>query len=157
VSAAPGLINELSTVTRPTPTPAPDPWRDTVIVLNSEFPRNPRIDGTGSDHGYNAANITILSGRLAGNLKIYGSTTYGERDGNAAYAGTWGRGAESMKYSGNYMNTKDVGACLANLFVRGSTHPGLQTLLDRSAKLFYIDSTGNIVFDSTLIQNVSLG
>jgi len=126
------------------PPPSPDPWRDTVILVNTEFSRNPNGDGAGSQHGYTGSSVAMFSGRITGNLKIFGRTTYGD----TAYPGCWGKGsAEMVQTDGRQFSTKDVGANLAALFCSGTPPLGLQTILARSANLFYLNSSGNIEFN----------
>jgi hypothetical protein len=140
---------------KPAPAPAANDWRDTVILLNTEFPRNPRQDGSGSDHGNDAANVTLFSGRIQGALKIYGKTTYGQNTFGPTYRGAWGFHSSTMK-SDRYLDTKDIGASIGKLFVRGTTHPDLQTLIDRSKICFSLDSSGNIVFNPTFLPTYQL-
>ncbi len=149
------LNSPLTGTTKPTPAPASNDWKDTVILLNTEFPRNPRQDGSGSDHGNDAANVTLFSGRIQGALQIYGKTTYGQNTFGPTYRGAWGFHSTSMS-SDRYLDTKDVGASIGKLFVRGTTHPDLQTLIDRSKICFSLDSSGNIVFNSSLLPNYQL-
>jgi hypothetical protein len=139
------------------PPPSPDPWRDTVILVNTEFSRNPDANGAGSQHGYNASCVTLLSGRLTGGLKIVGRTTYGTSQNNYPNSpGAWGRGSVQMNYQGRQISTKDVGANLAALFCPGSPPAGLATILARSAPLFSLDSNGNIVFNSQTLPAYGL-
>ena len=66
---------------------AKDLYNETVINIGGEFGRNPRNDGTGSDHSSAATSYTFLSGALVGN-QIIGNTIK-----NAPITqsiGTWG-------------------------------------------------------------------
>jgi hypothetical protein len=50
-----------------------------IIFINSEFNRSARNDGSGSDHGWDGSNFSLLSGAIDG-LKVIGSVkkdTYG--------------------------------------------------------------------------------
>ena len=48
-------------------------WDKTIIHIHGDFNRNPRIDGTGTDHGPGGSNTTILSGLVDG-AKVIGGT-----------------------------------------------------------------------------------
>lgn len=61
----------------------------TVIQFGAEFNRNPKIDGSGSDHGYLGSSALILSGMIS-KTSVIGNT---KRDTAATYAGTWGLAA----------------------------------------------------------------
>lgn len=74
-------------------------FNDIVIKLSGEFSRSPRIDGTGSDHGFQAQVTTIFSGLIdAQTPKVIGRIY---KDGSspglslvgANYKGSWGIGA----------------------------------------------------------------
>lgn len=124
-------------------------WRDTVIALYTEFPRSPRKNGAGSDHGYLACNVTLFSGRLNDDLKIYGKTKVDS--GDSTHPGAWGVRSDKMKVNSRYLNLSDVGVSIANLFVTESPHLGLSTLTGRSTILFALDSSGNIQFKEKLL------
>jgi hypothetical protein len=145
-------INDSATGT-PAP-PAPDPWRDTVILVNTEFSRNPDSNGGGSQHGYHGSCAALFSGRIAGNLKVLGRTTYGNaQNGYPNSPGAWGRGAPHMMLnSGRQVSFKDLGATLAALYGTADSLPqNLKTLLDRSEMLFSLNpTTGNIEFGQKL-------
>ncbi|MGE4131025.1 MAG: hypothetical protein AB7F86_05270 [Bdellovibrionales bacterium] len=69
---------------------------DSLIYLGSEFNRSARINGSGSDHGAQAASVSLLSGRQSG-FKLVGNIlkdSAGEGSPYASgYKGTWGFGA----------------------------------------------------------------
>lgn len=60
---------------------------ESVIHISAEFNRTPRVDGTGSDHGWQGGNATLISGKFThpqviGNIRKQGLGL-----------GTWGMGA----------------------------------------------------------------
>lgn len=61
----------------------------TLIQFGSEFSRNPRANGSGSDHGFKGSSVLLISGMIAkttvvGNIKS---------DTSPNYLGTWGLAA----------------------------------------------------------------
>ena len=61
----------------------------TIMTLTSDFNRNGRADGSGSDHGWQGSNYTVFSGMITeptvlGNIKS---------DSSDQYKGTWGTAA----------------------------------------------------------------
>ena len=145
------LIDGTSSATPPPP--PPNPWRDTVILVNTEFSRNPDSHGGGSQHGYHGSCAALFSGRISGGLQVVGRTTYGTQANNyGAYPGAWGLASVQMNSSsGRQVSFKDLGANLACLFGGNEQrHRDLKTLMERSEKLFALDSNGNIVFEPML-------
>jgi hypothetical protein len=133
--------------------PSPNPWRDTFILVNTEFARNPNARGDGSQHGYNGSCAALFSGRIAGNLQVVGRTTYGTAgNGYGDYPGAWGRGSVQMNLTnGRQVSYKDLGASLAALYGLGPSIPrDLTTLLQRSESLLGLDSSGNLTFGNKL-------
>jgi hypothetical protein len=124
-------------------------WRDTLIAVATEFCRDPRRDGSGSDHLYKGASVALFGGRL-GSLKIYGKTTYTKAEG--IHSGSSGlRSNQMMGRNERFLHVSDVGASIASLFApEGARHPKLQTLIHRSNILFKLDDSGNIVFTEPL-------
>lgn len=66
-----------------------DLYKSTHILVGSEFNRSPRLDMSGSDHGWNAASIMILSGQVTNGPLFIGST---KESTDAQYPGYWGQG-----------------------------------------------------------------
>lgn len=64
-------------------------FKDTLIHIGSEFNRNPRTDGSGSDHGFNGSSTLLISGMIKKTL-VVGNIT---RDNQGEYQGTWGLAA----------------------------------------------------------------
>lgn len=65
-------------------------YQKTFIQFGSEFNRNPRIDGSGSDHGVAGGSSLIMSGAMSG-VSVIGNILKNGTD--SRYAGTWGEGA----------------------------------------------------------------
>ncbi len=151
------LINGSSSAT-PAP-PPPSPWRDTVILVNTEFQRNPDSHGGGSQHGYHGSSAALFSGRISGGLKVFGRTTYGTQANQyGSYPGAWGRASVQMNTSsGRPVSFKDLGATLAGLFgANHQHHHDLTTLLQRSERFLQLDSNGDIVLNGTVVQPYQL-
>lgn len=69
-------------------------FNNTLIYMNSEFNRSPRLKGSGADHGGHAAHVNLISGKidrfqLVGNIWA-DATLHGY---SAEYKGSWGVGA----------------------------------------------------------------
>lgn len=141
-------LNDVSPSSAPPVSNQPNPWKDTLILINSEFPRIHRNSGRGSDHAAPSANITLISGSISG-FNLYGKTTYGINS-TTEYQGAQGRGALAMKKTdGNYLSFKDIGVSLAAIYARGPYHPNLQTLSARSSIVLSVNqSNGNIEINS---------
>ncbi len=93
-------------------------WDRTVIQVCSEFSRAPRVDGTGSDHGYEGNVMSLYSGAIKAPLVI-GNVTANSSASLAAvpaYAGTWGGAApiEHDKTTAN-LNIGHVSSTVAAL------------------------------------------
>jgi hypothetical protein len=50
-------------------------WNDSVILWGSEFNRDPRMDGSGSDHGWRGNVYTLLSGAIDGPYYVGNTST----------------------------------------------------------------------------------
>lgn len=79
-------------------------FKDTVIQFGSEFNRNARVDGSGSDHGYLGGSTLIISGMLnktsvIGNIK---------NDKSATYLGWWGLAAPHPATNNKPIRINDV-------------------------------------------------
>ncbi|MBN8538366.1 MAG: DUF1501 domain-containing protein [Deltaproteobacteria bacterium] len=62
----------------------------TVLHISSEFNRNPRVDGSGSDHGVRGGNSTIISG-MFDEVSYIGNI---QKNGFSGSPGTWGLAAD---------------------------------------------------------------
>lgn len=82
-------------------------WNDTVIRDGGEFPRNPTVDGSGADHGFQGARYSFYSGAFNGPV-VVGKLT--SNDGRLA----WGRGRVAPEL-GRQANLVDVAILTAHL------------------------------------------
>lgn len=62
---------------------------ETVIITGNEFGRNPRADGTGSDHAFNGSSSVIYSGCINGPI-VVGNV---KNSSDSKYLGSWGDSA----------------------------------------------------------------
>ncbi len=62
-------------------------FNNTIIHISSEFNRSPRTDFSGSDHGVNGSNVTLISG-MFNELQHIGNLNINSNAG--IYTGTWG-------------------------------------------------------------------
>ena len=90
----------------------------TVIAITSEFNRNPRMDGSGCDHGFEGSNYTVFSGMVeelsvAGNIKV--------NDGNRL--GTWGVAAGMPELGGRVAIIGNAASTVANMLELKSPTP----------------------------------
>lgn len=74
-------------------------WDDTIIHISSEWNRNPRADGIGSDHGVNGSNATLISGMIKGPYLI-GNILKQDSLNPSLYPGTWGSAAKWLFANG---------------------------------------------------------
>lgn len=98
---------------------------NTVIHLASEFGRNPKASGVGSDHGYTASNTTLISGMIT-SPEIIGDISMGLNDGST-YAGSWGEASVDV-------SVKSVHNTIANLFGLGPYFTTYGTLYEKYKK-----------------------
>jgi hypothetical protein len=85
-------------------------FNDTVINMAGEFNRNPRSNMTGSDHGWQGASLSLVSGlitqpQVLGNVRSQTSTNY---------PGTWGAGG-NVAQLGKGLNLAHVASTIASL------------------------------------------
>ncbi|MEK6774864.1 MAG: DUF1501 domain-containing protein [Bdellovibrionota bacterium] len=86
------FINEFANVLK-----SKNLWKETVIHLGGDFGRNPNKSGVGSEHGWMANSVSLISGAVTkpyviGNTHWNGSP-YADRN---VYTGTWGAAAPTM-------------------------------------------------------------
>ena len=106
-------------------------YQDTIINIAGEFGRNPRNNGTGSDHSPEATSNTFLGGALAGNQFI-GNTL--KNSTHATYSGTWGYYASNPALSTGgapvgYLNLGHLAASIATMLRAPSPVTASTTLL----------------------------
>lgn len=107
----------------------------TVIHIASEFNRNPKNDGSGSDHGYDASNTTLISGMIRQG-GVIGNILVNPAGGERASAGTYG---VSDSYDLGGMNREiqvnDVALTLTQMLgVQSVVTNGRSLLVDRLGK-----------------------
>jgi hypothetical protein len=107
-------IYELSTVLK-----AQSLWDETVVHVAAEFSRSPRMDGTGSDHGFEANVTSIYSGAIKkpavlGNCRVQASDLLAGQAN--VYGGTWGAAANVQHDKNNaHLNIGHVTSTVAAL------------------------------------------
>lgn len=95
----------------------------TVIAVNSEFNRLPRMDGSGSDHGWRGSNYTLFSGMVP-ELTIAGNIhTNGDR------RGTWGHGAPLTELGGREAIIGNAASTVATLLEVKTPTPNDQSFV----------------------------
>lgn len=82
---------------------------DTVIHSTGEFNRSPRPDGTGSDHGWEGASMTLYSGAFQSS----GPLIVGDLKKNGRGLGSWGYGSTNMPILNRQLHLGDLAATLA--------------------------------------------
>ena len=93
----------------------------TYIHVASEFNRNPRSSGDGSDHAYNGASSMIYSGSINGPVVVgnilqkLNSLPGPCSPSNVSYPGTWGAGAIIDEIGGTQLDANHMPAILATL------------------------------------------
>lgn len=85
---------------------------ETVVHLASEFDRNPRVDGSGSDHGFRGNVASIFSGAVDRPLVL--GNIYDALDLSTT-VGTWGEGAPVRGLKNRVMELGHVMSSLAAL------------------------------------------
>lgn len=104
-------------------------YQKTFIQFGSEFNRNPRADGSGSDHGVAGGSSLILSGTMSG-VSVVGNILKNGND--MRYAGTWGEGAS---VAGQKIRIDDVVATICyQLGVASASTNGLVLRANLGAK-----------------------
>lgn len=102
-------------------------WEETVIVMGGEFSRNPKNDGTGSDHGNTGAHSTFLSGSIRSPL-VLGNIYATDPNKYSPYSATWGQGS-NVKELGRPLNLGDWASTLSFLLRAKSPLTSTQSLL----------------------------
>lgn len=93
-------------------------FNDTIIKVGGEFGRNPRTDGTGSDHSPQATGYSFFSGAFVGN-EVIGNTLRNAPQQN--YPGSWNYMAENPALTSNpgvpigYLGLGHLAASLATM------------------------------------------
>ena len=95
----------------------------TVIAVNSEFNRLPRLDASGADHGWRGSNYTLFSGMvpqltIAGNIHTNGDSR-----------GTWGHGAPLTELGGREAIIGNAASTVATLLEIKTPTPNDQSFV----------------------------
>jgi hypothetical protein len=111
-------------------------FNNTIINISGEFGRNPKNDGTGSDHAPTSSSNTFFGGALAGNQFI-GNTMKNSPQQN--YLGSWGYSGENVGLSNNpsvpvgYLNLGHLAASIATMLNTPSPVTTSSSLLEENA------------------------
>lgn len=100
----------------------------TVIHIAGEFSRSPRKNETGSDHGWQAANTSIISGQIE-QLEVIGNIStegFGE-----IYPGTWGVGAPCPEIGNRVLTVGNLVSSVATLLDIESPSPNDQSVISK--------------------------
>lgn len=95
----------------------------TVIAVNSEFNRLPRMDASGADHGWRGSNYTLFSGMVPG-LTIAGNVHT-----NGDSRGTWGHGAPLTELGGREAIIGNAASTVASLLEIKTPTPNDQSFV----------------------------
>ena len=111
----------------------------TAITLTGDFNRSARYDGSGSDHGWDGTNYTIISGMVP-RLTVFGNVTSykAEPTWTPRSYGTWGLGAPVAGLGGKIATIGNAASTLATVLNFESPTPN-----DKS--LVYKNSEGKVV------------
>ena len=90
----------------------------TVIAVTSEFNRDPRVDGSGCDHGFQGSNYTLFSGMVE-DLSVAGNITVND----SRRLGTWGVGAGMPELGGRVAIIGNAASTVANMLELKSPTP----------------------------------
>lgn len=108
-------------------------FNDTVIHIGSEFNRNAKVDGSGSDHGFKGVSSLIISGMIdqtavIGNIKSEPSGTY---------KGTWGLSVPHPLTSNKVIRFQDVAMTICSMLGVGNVSNNGKSLLNTDGSRFY--------------------
>ncbi|MFT6068499.1 MAG: hypothetical protein ACJAT2_002280 [Bacteriovoracaceae bacterium] len=105
----------------------------TFIHLASEFDRDPRIDCSGSEHGWNGHVSSFYSGSIKG-LKVIGNI-YTQSPGDSYYTknGTWGQGAPVKEHEDRPISYGNIASSISNVLNIESPSPNDRPLFERKA------------------------
>lgn len=115
-------------------------WPKTLIRVGGEFNRTPKGNGTGSDHGFRAANVVFYSGRQSSGPLLLGDTVNQSRltAVRANYPGTYGEAAPINSLGGRPVGINDVTSTMARLL-------GVPNPVSTTSSLIDIGAAGEIV------------
>lgn len=121
-------------------------FNKTLIHIASEFGRCPRKDGSGSDHGPQGSNATLISGAIP-RMSLIGNIVKAGMPAPSVYSGTWGVAAGyAVQGTTRPIHVNDVAATMASLM--GVSPDGLitngRTLLDARTGLPFNEEAKNV-------------
>ncbi len=143
-------LNEMKTVLKYIPTGnGKNRFDETLFQVGSEFNRNPRINDGGSDHGWEAGSMTLMTGgidqfRVIGNIYNQHMST-GQR---ANYPGSWGHYAPVAELDNTEITYGNTINTISNILGAGdiSNNPNHRSLVR-------VESSGKVV---PLISNAKM-
>jgi hypothetical protein len=106
-----------------------------VLTISSEFSRDARDDGSGSDHGYQGAAFSILSGMIEKTM-VFGDIK--EHSGVVGKNCTWGYGAPMNALSGQPPAIGNAASTVTTLL-------GLPQINENNSSFVKLDSAGKAV------------
>jgi hypothetical protein len=118
---------------------------NTLIHLTSEFDRTPRMDLSGSDHGYQGHTSTLITGMIKGTY-LTGNIYAQNPDEDALHYGngTWGAGAPHKELQGRKMSYRNIISTISYMLGIKSITPSDMSLIsiknDKSLNLLLGDS-----------------
>ena len=134
-------INELINRLKATSINGGNLFDKTAIAITSEFNRDPRKDGSGSDHGMEGSNYTLFSGMVdeltvTGNIKI----------NDERRLGTWGVGAGLPELGGRVAIIGNAASTVSNILNLNSPTPNdaSYTFKDKGKVKLKIKSLQNV-------------
>lgn len=108
-------------------------WKEVIFHLASEFDRDPRPDGSGSEHGWNGHISSFFGGAIEG-LQVVGNVEISSRD-NSYYTnnGTWGQGAKVKDLDNRFLVYGNIISGLSSFFGVNTPTPNDNPLFTRKA------------------------
>lgn len=85
-------------------------YDQTLIHTTSDFNRIPRVDGSGSDHGFSGCATSVFSGRIKETLVV------GNIAQNSSSRGTWGDAANNSSLGERKINLGNVASTICSIF-----------------------------------------
>ncbi len=106
-----------------------DELDNSVIQLSGDFNRCARFNGSGSDHGWQGTNTTIISGMIKEHTIIGNCTARA----SGTYQGCWGEAGEMSFLDGSHMNFGHVASSIATMLDCKSTSENNPSLVQKSS------------------------
>ncbi|MCP4912747.1 MAG: hypothetical protein GY909_06480 [Oligoflexia bacterium] len=108
-------------------------WNEVIFHLASEFDRDPRPDGSGSEHGWNGHVSSFFGGAIEG-LQVVGNVEINSKE-NSYYKdnGTWGQGAKISDLDNRFLVYGNIISGLSSFFGVNTPTPNDNPLFTRKA------------------------